>query len=119
MKYLKQLVIILLFSFLGELLQELLPLPVPAAIYGLLLLFLALTFKIVKPESIKTVAGFLLNIMPLLFVAPGVNILSHWGILAPEIVPIVTVVLLSTVIVFAVSGLVTKALLGKGGKENG
>ena len=34
MKYLKQLVIILLFSFLGELLQELLPLPVPAAIYG-------------------------------------------------------------------------------------
>lgn len=57
MKYLKQLVIILLFSFLGELLQELLPLPVPAAIYGLLLLFLALTFKIVKPESIKTVAG--------------------------------------------------------------
>lgn len=119
MKYLKQLVIILLFSFLGELLQELLPLPVPAAIYGLLLLFLALTFQIVKPESIKTVAGFLLNIMPLLFVAPGVNILSHWGILAPEIVPIITVVLLSTVIVFAVSGLVTKALLGKGGMENG
>ena len=119
MKYLKQLVIILLFSFLGELLQELLPLPVPAAIYGLLLLFLALTFKIVKPESIKTVAGLLLNIMPLLFVAPGVNILSHWGVLAPEIVPIITVVLLSTVIVLAVSGLVTKLLLGKGGKENG
>lgn len=118
MKYLKQLVIILLFSFLGELLQELLPLPVPAAIYGLLL-FLALTFQIVKPESIKTVAGFLLNIMPLLFVAPGVNILSHWGILALEIVPIITVVLLSTVIVFALSGLVTKALLGKGGMENG
>ena len=64
-------------------------------------------------------AGFLLNIMPLLFVAPGVNILSHWGVLAPEIVPIITVVLLSTVIVLAVSGLVTKLLLGKGGKENG
>lgn len=118
MKYFKQLVIILLFSFLGELLQELLPLPIPAAIYGLVLLFLALTFKIIRPESIKTVAGFLLNIMPILFVAPGVNILSHWGILAPEIVPILTVVLLSTAIVFVVSGLVTKALAKKGEKTH-
>ncbi len=39
MKYIRQLGIILLVSFLGELLHYLLPLPVPASIYGIVLLF--------------------------------------------------------------------------------
>ena len=34
MKYLRQFMIILLFSFLGELLKYVLPFPVPASIYG-------------------------------------------------------------------------------------
>lgn len=42
MKHLRQFLIILFFSFLGEGLKALLPLPVPASIYGLVLLFAAL-----------------------------------------------------------------------------
>ena len=42
MKYLRQFGLILLFSFLGEALRALIPLPVPASIYGMALLFLAL-----------------------------------------------------------------------------
>ena len=41
-KYIKQFLIILLFTFLGEALAYLLPFPIPAAIYGLVLLFAAL-----------------------------------------------------------------------------
>ena len=48
MKYLRQFLIILLFSFLGEGLKALLPLPVPASIYGLVLLFAALELGIIK-----------------------------------------------------------------------
>ena len=43
MKYVKQLMIILLFSFIGDILNHLIPLPIPASIYGMVLLFIALT----------------------------------------------------------------------------
>ena len=119
MKYLKQLLIILLFSFAGELLQALIPLPIPAAIYGLVLLLIALCTGLLKPEKIKQTADFLIGIMPLLFVAPAANILQYWGVIAPDLVPIVVIVVASTFVVFTVSGLVTKLLLKKGGERNG
>ena len=42
MKYLKQFLIILSISLVGELLKYLLPLPIPASIYGMVILFVAL-----------------------------------------------------------------------------
>ena len=53
MKYVRQLLIILLISFLGEVCKYLLPFPIPASIYGLLLLFTALMTGILKLSSIK------------------------------------------------------------------
>ena len=119
MKYLKQLFIILLFSFAGELLQTLIPLPIPAAIYGIILLLVALCTGHLKPEKIKDTAQFLISIMPLLFVAPAVNILQYWGVIAPDLGGIIVIVVVSTFLVFAVAGLVTKLLLKKGGEDNG
>ena len=116
MKYIKQLFWILLFSGIGELLQAVIPLPIPAAIYGLVLLLCALSTGLLKAEKIADVARFLIAIMPLLFVAPAVSILAYWDLIAPNVVAIVLVMTLSTVIVFAVSGLVTKWL---GGGKNG
>ena len=115
MKYIKQLLVIALFTALGELLAYVLPLPIPAAIYGLVLLFLALCTGLLKPEAIAETAHFLIGAMSILFVAPTVSILSYWGVIAPNLVPIAVTVVVSTVLVFAVSGLVTKALLKKGG----
>ena len=119
MKYIKQLLIILAFSLLGELLATILPLPIPAAIYGLVLLFLALCTGLLKPSAIADTANFLIGIMPVLFVAPAVKLLQYWGIIAPALVPICVIVVSSTFVVFTVSGLVTKALLKKGGEHNG
>lgn len=120
MKYIKQLLIILLFTLLGELLAAVIPLPIPAAIYGLVLLLAALCTGLLKPEKIAETARFLIRAMSLFFIAPTVNILSYWGMIAPKLVPICVIVLVSTVLVFSVSGLVTKALLPrKGGEENG
>jgi len=120
LKYLKQLLCILLFSLLGEALQALIPLPIPAAIYGIILLFTALCTGLLKEETVSDTAHFLIAVMPLLFVAPAVNILKNWGVIAPALVPICVITLVSTIIVFAVSGLVTKLLRrGKEEQENG
>lgn len=63
MKFVKQLMIILLFSFIGELLNSIIPLSIPASIYGMILLFIALATKIIKLEQIEDTAEYLLSIM--------------------------------------------------------
>lgn len=118
MKYLTQLFYILIFTGLGELLEHLIPLPIPAAIYGLVLMLIALCTGLLKPEKIADTARWLITIMPFLFVAPAVNILKYWGIVQSELVAICVVMVVSTIVVFAVSGLVTKLLLKKEVPEN-
>ena len=119
MKYLKQLLIILAFSFVGEVLQEVIPLPVPAAIYGFVLLFVFLCTGLLKEIHIADAADFLIRIMPVLFVAPAVNLLSYYEIIAPALAGIITIVLVSTVLVFAVAGLATELLRRREAQKNG
>ena len=113
MKYLTQFFWILLFCALGEVLAAVIPFPIPAAIYGLVLLFLALSLKIIRLEQVSDMAKFLIRVMGVFFVSPVVNILAYWGVIAPNVGAICVIILVTTVLVFAVSGLVTKALLGK------
>ncbi|MBE6921110.1 MAG: CidA/LrgA family protein [Ruminococcaceae bacterium] len=115
--YLKQSALIFGFTLLGEALSRLIPLPIPAAVYGLVLLFAALCLKIVKVEQISKVSDFLLTILPILFVSPAVNLLESWGILAPHILPIALIVVASTVLVFIVAGLISQALCRKERKD--
>ena len=69
MKYIKQLLYILAFCLAGQALQALIPLPIPAAIYGLVLLLIALCTGLLKPEAIADTAHYLISIMPMLFIA--------------------------------------------------
>ncbi len=117
MKYLKQLAIILGITLVGELLHHLIPLPIPAGIYGLVLLFLSLMTGLLKPEAIRETARFLLEIMPILFVPAGVGLLSTWPQLKPLLVPLLVIIIVSTIVVMVVSGRVTQLFLKLTGKE--
>ena len=119
MKYISQFLIILGFSIAGEALQRLIPIPIPASVYGLTLLFLALCLKIVKVSQVKEVGGFLTSILPLLFVSPTVGVLENWALIKPNLFSILLLLVASTVLTFGISGLVTQALSGKGGEKNG
>ena len=119
MKYIKQLLIILAFTLLGEVLAKVIPFPIPAAIYGFVLLFLALCLGLLKPEHIDETAKLLIACLGLFFVPPAVNILAYLDIIKPALVPICVIVLSSLFVVFIVAGLVTQALRRKGGEENG
>ena len=117
-KYLKQALIIFAFTMIGQVLEWIIPLPIPAAIYGFLLLFLALMTGLLKKEHIDETAKFLISIMGILYVAPAVNLLSYYDIIAPKLAGVITVVVLSTVIVFGVSGWVTQLLSKKEEKKD-
>lgn len=118
MNYLKQFCVILLFSFAGEILNRIIPLPVPASIYGIVLLFLALETGIVKLSSIDKAGQFLINIMPVMFIPAAVGLIDAWGIVKGSALKFAVVMAVSTVVVMAVSGLVTQAVIRiKGGSR--
>ena len=115
MKYLSQFLIILGFTLTGEALQRIIPLPIPASVYGLTLLFLALCLKLVKVEQVKQTGAFLTSILPILFVSPAVNIVDDWGLIRNDLLPIVLIMMGSTLLTFGISGRIAQWLLKKGG----
>lgn len=118
MLYLRQFCIILFVSFLGELLHVMIPLPIPASVYGLLLMLSALCAGIIKLNQVKEAAGFLIEIMPVMFIPAAVGLLESWPFLKPVWLPVIFITLVSTVIVMAVTGQVTQRMIQKD-KRNG
>lgn len=119
MKYIKQLVIILAITAVGELLKYMLPFPVPASIYGLVLMLLLLMTKVLKLEQVKETGDFLIEIMPLMFIPPSVGIMVSWGQFKEMLIPFLVITILSTVAVVFATGKMSDFLLKrKERKEN-
>ena len=119
MKYLRQFMIILLVSFWGELLKYVIPLPVPASIYGLVILFIMLETGILKLDAVKETSVFLIEIMPLMFIPAGVGLMESWGDLNSMLLEVVVIILVSTVLVMGVSGKVTELVLKRSANKKG
>ena len=113
MKYMKQFGIIMGISFAGELLKFLIPLPIPASIYGLVIMFGALCTGILKLEHVEKTADFLVNIMPLMFIPAGVGLMKEWGALSEIWLPFAVTIVVTTVVVMAVTGRVTQWFMRK------
>lgn len=111
MKYIRQLMWILLVSFIGEVLRFVIPLPIPASIYGLVLMVLALKTKIIKLESVRDTGKYLIDIMPLAFIPACVGIMTAWDKLKPVAIPVVVISVISTVLVMGVTGSVTQFVI--------
>ena len=112
MKFMKQIALVFLFSFLGEGCRALIPLPVPASIYGMVLMFAALSLKIVKLEQVGEAGHFLSSILPVLFVAPLVSLMDCWPLLRENLLPLTVITAVTTVTTFAAAGFVTKWMMG-------
>lgn len=110
MKYLKQFSIILFISLLGEILHSIVPLPMPASIYGLAILFTALSTGIIPLEEVRETGRFLIEVMPLMFIPAAVGLLGAYHTLMPVLVPYVVITLVSTLLVMLVAGRVTQAM---------
>lgn len=119
MKLLYQFGVILGITFIGEVLHAVLPLPVPASIYGLLLMLFCLCTKIVKLNQVKIAADFLIDIMPPMFIPSAFGIIVVWGELQKMLVPFLVIVVFSTVIVMGCTGWSAQALVRRKKKKEG
>lgn len=118
MRYIRQFLIILVVSFLGEVLYALLPLPVPASIYGLVLMLTALCLRIIPLDAVRGTGKFLVEIMPLMFIPAAVGLTEVWGGIRQILVPLLITTVVSTVLVMAVSGRVTQAVIRRGRRSS-
>jgi holin-like protein len=113
MKYIFQFARIMGFCLAGELLHKLIPLPIPAGIYGLVLLAAALLTGIVKLEQVKQTGDFLTSIFPLLFVPTVAGVMEVWGLIAANLIPIAIALVAVTWLVMAVAGWVTQIIMDR------
>ena len=113
MKFIKQLAVILTISFVAELMEYLIPLPVAASVYGLLLMLLGLITKVIPLEKVEGAADFLVEIMPILFVPPTVGIMASAEALRQMLVPLCVISVVSTILIMAVTGRVSQSILRK------
>ncbi len=117
MKYVRQFLLILAISFIGELLKYVLPLPIPASIYGMAILFAGLMTGLIKLEAVKDTGKFLIEIMPLMFIPAGVGLMVSWGRLKPVLVPVCVVTVVTIITVMAVTGRVSQFVIRRDRKR--
>lgn len=115
MKFLKQFLIILGFSFAGELLHRILPFPVPASIYGMGLLFFCLLTRLLPAGAVRETGLFLIEIMPVMFIPAGVGLMTSWDRLQPILVPVAVITVITSLTVMLASGWVSQLIIRKRG----
>ena len=111
MKYIKQFFTIIAVCLIGEWCHEVIPLPIPASIYGLVFMLIGLICGVIKLEQVNETATFLVEIMPIMFIPAGVGLLVSYDALKPNLVSVSVITLLTTVIVMGVTGVVAQIIM--------
>ncbi len=118
MKFIKQLSIILTISFIAELMEELIPLPIAASIYGLILMLVGLITHIIPLQKVEGAADFLIDIMAVMFVPSTVGIMTSIDALRQMLIPLVVISCVTTLLIMAVTGRTAQFIIRKEKKED-
>lgn len=111
MKYVRESAIIFAITLAGEFLNHMLPLPVPAGVYGLFLMLILLCSGLLKLQDIEATGNFLLDTMPIMFIPASVGLIESYQQLESVLVPVLVITIVSTVFVMVVTGKVAEVML--------
>ncbi len=117
MKFIKQLSVILSISLIAELMEYLIPLPVAASMYGLVLMLAGLITQIIPLEKVEGAADFLVEILPIMFIPPTVGIMTGVDALKEMLVPLCVISVVSTVLIMAVTGRVAQRIIQRDNRQ--
>jgi len=117
MKYLFQAAVIMAVTLAGELMHIIIPLPIPAGIYGLIIMLACLKLRVIRLEHVEETGAFLLEIMPVLFIPAAVGLITAWGELQAMLVPVIVITVATTFIVMAATGWTAQLAMKKGKRD--
>lgn len=116
MKFIKvilQICFLHVFLFLGAALKHFIPLPIPASMFGLFLLFAALCCRVIKLEWIEQGAKWLMAELLLFFIPSAVGIVNYQQIFSVQGLEIVFLIVISTMIVIGITALIAEKIAAK------
>jgi len=113
MEYLKQFFIIIVISFIGEILNSYINLPIPASIYSLVIMLICLITKVIPLNKVKKTADFLIRIMPIAFIAPSVGLMDSMKEISSFLPAFIVIVILSTILTMLVTGYTAEFIIKK------
>lgn len=119
MRYIYQICLIMCFVLLGEMMEYFIPLPIAGSVYGMVLLFLALVFGIVRLSWVEDVANWLHSVMSLFFIAPAVAIIDVWAEIADVWWILVILMSVAYLVTMITTGVTAESLIGRKQKRSG
>lgn len=117
-KYIKQICIILVICLIAEIMEYLIPLPIAASMYGLVLMLIALSTKIIPLKEVENVSDFLTENLSIMFIPPTVGIMASVEEIKQMLVPLVVISVVSTLLIMTATGRVAQAIIRKKRKQS-
>lgn len=98
---------------ISKIIESFIPIPMPASVIGLVLLFIALCTGIVKLGQVETVGTALTNNIGFLFVPAGVSVINSLPILSQSPILIILLIIISTILLLVSTGFASQLLVTK------
>ncbi|MCY9033375.1 antiholin-like murein hydrolase modulator LrgA [Bacillus inaquosorum] len=115
--FLTQAFIFAVIMLVSNMIATIVPIPIPASVVGLVLLFLLLCLKVIKLEQVETLGSSLTSLIGFLFVPSGISVMNSLGVMQQYGLQIVLVILLATIILLGATGLFSQLILSLSGKR--
>lgn len=107
-----QSVVIGTIVLISKVLETLSPIKLPASVIGLVLLFIALTTKVISLSQVEKVADLLVGNIGLFFVPAGISVINSLGILKEHFILNMLLIFISTLLLLVGTGWMTQLLMG-------
>lgn len=99
--------------FISNIIEAVMPIPMPTSVIGLVLLFIALCTGIVKLEQVESVGTALTNNISFLFVPAGISVINSLPILSKSPILIILLIIISTIFLLVCTGYASQLLVTK------
>ena len=125
MKMMYQIGILFGVCLVGQAISVFLPIPFPGSVLSMIILFLLLYFRVIKVDHIRQKSDFLLKNMAFFFIPAGIGILSSFDLIRSSILPLLTIIVVTTILTFGATALTVQGVialqdkLARTGKEKG
>ncbi len=113
---LRGIALLLLLQWLASVIIDILAIPFPPALLGMLLLTALLCLRIIPASAVDGICDILISKMGMLFLPAGVSVILYWDLIRAEWLPILLTIVLCSVAVLAATSLFLEFILRKGEK---
>lgn len=111
MKNTKGFLLLLVCLFMGNLISYFLPIKIPGSIVGMILMLIFLSYGIIKIDQVEGISQILIAHMVLIFLPGIVNLITIYPTIAPHILKLFFIILVSTIMVIAATGFTVEKLI--------